>query len=421
MASRGRTSRIGSLALCALMGGCEPVFTCTFPDFYFGDDAGPYAGLLCGDDPLPSEPPCVAASTAPCVCRDGRARTMTCGRYGVFGPCACGSLDGGAPGASLRSVAPPDPRTYDFVIHRFILDAAAEAPSNRGFYGFNLDGRFSPSATSAQAADDCFHGDYFSTVDPDQNRGSCAGGSGCQGGVDNQYPNVAQTFQLFQSQLGVQSCLSRRSSEGRGLILIRVADVDGPLGPALDDPEVTVSLYPGALPLFAECAAITRSGQPYAVDDLHLTIPGDPGSARLRFGGSIVRGRLRVTAPATSALPFALGFGGTSQLRAFQLRVSLTETDGTRGNLGGHVDQTELLETFVSLPRLGALRDAVGPLIQGFVDLATPNADGARSCESPQGGIGIGVGFEAVRARITATTSGPVDGMCGSDAVTSSP
>ncbi len=282
-------------------------------------------------------------------------------------------------------------------------------------------GRFTPSATSAQAADDCSHGDYFSTVDPDQNRGSCAAGQGCQGGVDNQYPIVARTFEAFQSQLGVQSCLSRRSSQGRGLILIRVADVDGPLGPDLDDPQVTVSLYPDALPLFAECSAIAQSGQPYAVDDLHLTIPGDPGSARLRFGGSIVRGRLRVAAPATSALPFALGIGGTSRLRAFQLRVSLTETDGTRGNLGGHVDQTELIETFLALPRLAAFRDAAGPLIQGFVDIATPNTDGTRSCDSPQGGIGIGAGFEAVRARITATTSSPVDGMCGSDAATSSP
>lgn len=342
---------------------------------------------------------------------------MTCGSDGLFGPCSCASGDAGAPDSSLRSVPPPDLRTYDFVIHRFILDAAAEPPSNRGFYGFNLDDRFSPSATSAQALADCSHGDYVSAIDPDQNQGGCVGGSSCQGGVDNQYPNVARTLEVFQSQLGVQACLRRRSSLGRGLILIRVADVDGTLGVDLDDPDVTVSVYPDALPLFAECSAITQPGQPYAVDDRNLLSVGDPDSARLRFHGSIVHGRLRGVGPAASALPIALGFGGTSQLRAFQLRVALTETGGTQGNLGGSIEPTELLEA----PAWSAFRDAAGALVQGFVDLATPTTNGALSCDLPQGGISIGVGFEAVRARITATASRSVDGMCGSDAAIAAP
>jgi hypothetical protein len=417
--------RIGSLALCALLGGCHFV-VCNFDGlslFDFGD-AAPAVEGLCSDDPSEGESTCDVGTTAPCVCRDGSQHTRSCGPSGLFAHCPCGPDDGGVPDVpdvSPGPVPPADPRTYDFVLYRFVVDRGAEPPSNRGFYGFNLDGRFSPITVSAQAAGDCSHGDYFSTVDPDQNRNGCTGGPGCQGGVDNQYPNVAQTLEQFRLSTGVGSCLSRRTSLGRGLILLRVADVDGMLGPDLDDPAVTVSLYPDARPLFAECASLAQPRQPYAVDNQHLTTAGDPGSARLRFTGSIVRGRLRVAAPATSALPFALGFGGTSQVRAPQLRMSLTETAGTSGNLGGYIRQTELVETLVATPALTQFRDALGPLIQGFVDVATPGDDGGLSCDSPEGGIGIGVGFEAVRATILATTSGPMPGMCGSYATASAP
>ncbi len=387
MAPQGPHTRIGSLALCALLGGCHPVVVCNFEGFSFFDlgDAAPPGEALCRDD-----------SSADASTDDGGAPDVP-----------------DVPDASPGAVPPADPRTYDFVIHRFVVDQYAEPPSTRGFYGFNLDGRFSPSITSTQAAQDCSHGDYVSTVDPDQNRDGCTGGSGCQGGVDNQYANVAQLFEQFHQGTNVGACPGQRSSRGRGLILLRVADVDGTLGPDLDDPAVTVSLYPDARPLFAECASIGQPRQPYAIDNRHLTTAGDPGSARLRFTGSIVRGRLRVAATATSALPFALGFGGTSHLRAPQLRVSLTETSGTLGNLGGYIDQTELIETITTVPALMQLRDALAPLIQGFADMATPARNGERSCDNPAGGIGIGVGFEAVRALVLATTSGPVPGMCG--------
>ncbi len=57
-------------------------------------------------------------------------------------------------------------------------------------------------------------------------------------------------------------------------------------------------------------------------------------------------------------------------------------------------------------------RDAAGPLIQGFVDIATgtPSA----SCDAPQGGIGVGLGFTTKVATIATTTVATApSGVCG--------
>ena len=59
-----------------------------------------------------------------------------------------------------------------------------------------------------------------------------------------------------------------------------------------------------------------------------------------------------------------------------------------------------------------AFRDAAGPLIQGFVDIATgtPTA----SCDSPLGGIGVGLGFATKIAQIApATVATAPSGVCG--------
>ncbi len=80
-----------------------------------------------------------------------------------------------------RVVIPTEPdggsSSYDYVINRFSLDEGSEAPGTRGYYGFNLDERYSPAATASQQRNDCSHGDYFSVVDPDQNMGTCASGA----------------------------------------------------------------------------------------------------------------------------------------------------------------------------------------------------------------------------------------------------
>jgi hypothetical protein len=90
---------------------------------------------------------------------------------------------------------------------------------------------------------------------------------------------------------------------------------------------------------------------------------------------------------------------------------------GTLGNLGGFVDQTERVDTLAREPSIASYRDVLAPLLQGFVDLPTPVGSPRASCDSPAGGIAIGLGFSAVRASIVATAAGPMAGMCGSAAV----
>jgi hypothetical protein len=323
--------------------------------------------------------------------------------------------------------------SYDYVINRLLLDEGAEpGVTTRAFYGFNLDGRNSPSRTASQQAADCSHGDYFSSVDPDQNMGTCmagsaGGGTGCQGGVDNQLPNIAQTIMQFQASLNVQNTLNEQVDTGKFLILVRVANVNGTLGPTLNDPSVKVYVYPFAYATFANCANIQMANQMYQVDNRSLMTAGDLTSARLQFDGSIVNGRLRVNPPAANpsqpnfSIPLSLqGMTLTLNLFQTQLRVTLGATEGMNGNLGGYLRQGDLIDALTTIPALMQFRDAAGPLIQGFVDISTQAAIGdagapaASSCESPQGGIGVGLGFTTKIATIAATTvAAAPSGVCG--------
>ncbi len=317
-------------------------------------------------------------------------------------------------------------QTYDYVINTLILDNGDDPPSNRGFYGFNLDGRFSPSRTASQAPADCSHGDYFSVVDPDQNMGTCTagmtgGGTGCTGGVDNQLPNVAQTIQQFMASLNVSQLINDQITSGKLLIGVRVTGVNGALGATLNDPSVTVYVYPFTWAGFANCANIQMPGQMYSVDNRSLNTPGDLNSAKLSFQGSIVNGRLRVNPPANGAttpnfsLPLPVQ-GMTIPLNLFQtqLRVTMGATDGTLGNLGGFLMQGDLVTALTTIPALASFREAAAPLIQGFVDVATPVGGATASCDSPQGGIGVGLGFTTKSAVFATTTvSAAPTGVCG--------
>jgi hypothetical protein len=349
-------------------------------------------------------------------CGDTAVNANDAGAPGTDGP---GRTDTGGPAVDAGPGA-----TYDYVINRLLLDEGAEpGVTTRAFYGFNLDGRNSPSRTASQQAADCSHGDYFSTVDPDQNMGTCAagsaaGGMGCQGGVDNQLPNVAQTIMQFQASLNVQNTLNEQVDRGAFLIVVRLEGVNGTLGPALNDPSVQVSVYPFAYAAFANCANIQMANQMYQIDNRSLTTPGDLTTARLKFQGSIANGRLRVNPPAANptmpnfSLPLSL-MGTTLNLNLFQtqLRVTPGETDGLSGNLGGYLRQTDLIDALITIPALAAFRDAAGPLIQGFVDVSTGTPT---SCEAPLGGIGVGLGFTTKRAQILPTTvaTAPM-GVCG--------
>ena len=400
----------------------DPVDAAGTPDAMGMPDAG-----AAPDAASPMDRPtttCVPGRVEACPCTDGRTGAQTCGPDGTFGACVCSAMDAGdAPDVVVAADVPPvdappaTGRTYDYVITRQMIDEGAEpGVTTRGFYGFNLDGRFSPSRTASQQPADCSHGDYFSTLDGDQNMGTCnptmvGGGPGCQGGVDNQLPNVAQTIMQFQASLNVQDTINEQINSGRLLVLIRLVGIDGALGPTLNDPAVEVLLYNFAWATFPACADIARPNQTYTVDNRSLTVPGDLSSARSRSVGRIVNGRLQVDS-GVDGFTIALFGGPSTVLHETRLRFTPGEVSGEDGNLGGYIRQLDLLDSLTSMPALMMFRDAARPLIQGFVDIATgtPTA----TCESPDGGIGTGMGFRALRAVIAPTTVALAPtGVCG--------
>lgn len=328
-------------------------------------------------------------------------------------------------GAAVADAGVEGPgETYDYVVRRMTPDEGAEPPANRGYHGFDLDARRSPSPTSLQRDPDCSHGDFYSTLDPDQNEGTCVagmpgGGSACRGGVDNQLPNVLQTLQQFEQTLELPGFYNRQIDAGRYTVLLRVAGVHGTLGPSLNDPSVVIRVYPVAWPAFQDCGGAERPGQDYAVDDASLRERGNLRAPVLEYPGCILRGRLRQRASrATDAvtpmvLPLMDGVG--VRLRDLHLRVDLAGDEGTRGNLGGSMLVSDVVDALVATASFRHFRDAATPLTQGFVDLPGPLGSDLSSCESGVGRIGVGVGFTLLRANIAATTvSGPVAGACGS-------
>lgn len=313
--------------------------------------------------------------------------------------------------------------TYDYVITRMVVDPGAEPPSNRGFYGFDLDGRRSPSTTAQQIAADCSHGDYFSTLDPDQNEGTCVagaprGGGNCRGGVDNQIANVHETMRQFSTRIPSEDEVLRAEiAAGRYAVIVRVTGVHGVPGPSFDDPSVTLRVYPVAWPAFAGCEGTQRARQTYAIDDRSLRVAGDVDQPAVEIAGCIVRGRFRardvlaIGAPTPMVLPVMADT--RLPLRDLTLRFDLGLDELTNGNLGATVAQSELATALGASEVFGTLGRSLLPLVQGFVDVPV-RVGGASTCDQPSSMIGVGAGFTALRAVVArSTVSGPIPGACG--------
>ncbi len=312
--------------------------------------------------------------------------------------------------------------TYDYVINRLLLDDSAPTQSDRGFYGFNLDGRFSPSSQALLRAEDCGWSDHFSIIDPDQNTGTCVvgelgGGSRCGGGVDNQLPNILYTLLSYRPTfVSGGQLFAQQIDLGRYTLIVRVLGVHGVPGPSLNDPAVTIRVYPVAWPVSEDCASVQRPMQTYAVDDRSLREAGNLDTPLLEFPGCVLRGRLRQVAPQPTSAPtpmvLPLVDSARLPLHDLRLRFDLATGEATSGNLGGTLSTTEVvtaLGTVVS-DRL-ALK--VIPML-GYQDVAFGGASGV-NCDYPPGLISVGLGFTALRANIQPTTvSGPIPGACGS-------
>lgn len=335
----------------------------------------------------------------------------------------CGD-DGGTPAPT-----PSAPQTFDYVISSITVDqtngmAPNPATNTAGVAGFDLDGLKSTAADAAmRGSAACSHADFFSTLDSDQNTGTCAagmarGGASCQGGVDNQLPEIASTVQGFGTD--IRATLTEQLQQGKVAILIRVANVNGTPGPTLNDSAVDVYLYPIGRPMFASCSNVGMVGQSYAVDTASLMGGNDlVANARYHYSASIVNGRLRVapaagqtTANFTFNLPI-MDMNIPLALFKTQLRVDMTADRGANGNLGGYAQLGPLASMLGSLLPAGIPVSTVQTVLQSLVDVQDP-AGNAMGCTAPNGGISLGLGFSTVRAVIQAApVTGARMGMCG--------
>lgn len=317
--------------------------------------------------------------------------------------------------------------SVDYVLTDFVIDGSAGSLApNPAVYaqsvsGFNLDGRF----TGGVAADppDCGHGDFFSSLDADQNTGECLegsprGGVRCTGGVDNQLPAVADLVGGFGND--VRGSVRTLVRTGRTVVIVRVAGLEAPLAPTLDDDTVTVLVYPIAHPLFVSCAQTGSPGLMYAIDDASLTRAGDVSSARYRFPARIVRGRLR-TLPSMAPgadfsvrIPLTGGVLADFELLRTQVRANLSADYVSAGNLGGFIPLSAVADAVIPTLPATIPMGTVNALLQTLVDVQNPPGD-SEGCYAPNGAIALGMGFSGARAVVSdRTVTAPVEGMCGS-------
>lgn len=304
-------------------------------------------------------------------------------------------------------VGPPLTRTYDYAVSVMAVDPGADPAV--AHTGFNLDAHFSTSTSPSP----CGPADFTSALDLDQNLDGCSPGAArCAGGVDNQLPALLAAAR-GAGATDVAAALASAVQDGRVVLLLRVEDVDGALGPTLDDEDVTVKVFRGRpLTPASRCAALYADEAPFAVDTSSLTDPDDLDTARVMWSGRIVRGRLRIT-EASTALSIPLSATGAAPalvLNGPYLRADLLPARGSRGNLGGAMLRAEcgafLGPTFVT-PTVAAA------LCAARIDLTTQS-----SCVAPRGAVSLGLSFALTRAAIAeAAVTGPQSGMCGTLAV----
>jgi hypothetical protein len=326
--------------------------------------------------------------------------------------------DGGTGNETGADVATGPAQTFDYVISALSIDQAmgGMAPNpmthGQGVAGFNLDNRFSGPAGAMPA--DCAHGDFFSTTDTDQNMGTCTagmarGGAACNGGVDNQLPEIGNIVSGFGTD--IRMTIDEQLSMGKIAILVRIADVNGTPGPTLNDNSVNVTVYTTGRPMFASCAMRSMPGAAYAIDTT---------TQEATFTGRIVNGRLVVNPPAAAGMAnFTLNLPIMNMnipLRLFQtqLRVNMTPDTGTAGNLGGYIPLRDLSTMLATLLPAGIPPATVQTVLASLVDVQLPMGD-AMGCTAPNGGISLGLGFTTTRATIQAArVTGAQAGMCGS-------
>lgn len=331
------------------------------------------------------------------------------------------TTDGGGGGPAM---------TYTYVISELTV---SETPtdSNSPITGFNLDNLYSVNGDGMlpDTPNSCDKPDYPSMLDHDQNcpmagwnpmtgrcgmNMRCAPGPGCRGGVDNQLPGIVDAIETAASSsfpMGIRNELSSQIRQNRLSLIVRVTGVNS----FENDDDVTVKIY-NAFPTFTTGCDSVQPGREYAIDSDSLNSPSDIESAKIQFPGRIVGGRLQVTAPGMFPLPLPeiMNTSIMLTLTNAQLRVNLSASGGTGGNIGGSFNGSQLLTAIRRLAPDFEMQAAT--IIGGFVDIEENGIcrPMSGSMNPMFGGIGVGLGFSLVSARTAAMPArSRATGTCG--------
>lgn len=261
--------------------------------------------------------------------------------------------------------------------------------------GFDIDGRRS-TATDALG---CLEPDFGSVIDPDQNApsGCVFDTPGCNGGVDNQFPTMANTI-MSVTGMDARAGLTAAINLSQLVFMLRLTRVDS----FVDDTDVGVQIYRG-FPTFTTGCTMVMQSRTYQVDRRSIAVGGTSlDDALFSATAQIVAGRLRFTGADSSV--FTLSGTGILPIaiHAMRLRGDVTPAGITNGNLGGWDTGDDLVaQLTIVAPTYASLLPSV---IAGFVDYQLMGICIDRTMHPWHlGGVSLGTGFSAVTAAIDTT------------------
>lgn len=317
-------------------------------------------------------------------------------------------------------------QTLTFVLDQLLIDA--DDLPDHPHTGFNLDDYFSTEVDLLG----CTHGDFTSQYDTDQNcpavanerctpnpNPGCVGtASGCMGGVDNQLPTLSSTIQTAAGT-DLRATLQDTVATNKLSLIIRITGVND----FTTDSAVRVAIY-RAYPTFSTGCTTVEANREYSVDRTFVTTGATSiESPAFAFDGSIVGGRLRITAGTGAGgafnLPISLrGLTLNLPLHRLQVRANLTAAALANGSLGGWVAGQDVVDgvALIAPDYITVVQGVIG----GLVDIQANGTCGDATATPPTfGGIGLGLGIHAVPATLTTTlVDAPATGTCGWSAPT---
>ncbi len=341
---------------------------------------------------------------------------------------SCGTpIDTGTDAAPETAVDAGAGQTLTFVLDQLTIDAN----DNPGepHTGFNLDDFYSSDVDLLG----CTHLDYYSVFDNDQhcptvanerctpspNPGCARTAAGCVGGVDNQLPTLASTI-MTATSTDLRATLQDTVATNKLSLVIRITGVND----MVTDSSVQVAIY-RAYPTFSTGCATVAAGREYSVDRTSVTAGATSiESPAFSFDGSIVAGRLRITAGAGATgsfnLPISLrGVTLNLPLHRLQVRANVATDSLSNGSLGGWVGGDDVITgvAMIAPEYLAVIRSIIGGLVD--IQSAAGVCDGSALTPPAYGGISLGLGIHAVPASLTTTiVDGPAAGTCGVPAPT---